>query len=455
MTTFFSHSRLSRRRFLKDSALTAGALAGAGALLDACDTSSSSAGGKTTLTIMSLNNEVLPAYLTEFEKLNPDVKINFLNFDQTRLNAMFAAGSPPDIIRGVGFDSPYNSARGLALNLDPYLAKSSVLKVDDFMPIQGLWRWDGKQSGQGPYYGLAKDWSPDGGLWCNGKLFQQQGIAMPSTSQPLSFDEVLALGKQLTIRQGGKIEVYGIDAEWPNAVTVGTGELYQMVAQQGGRIFSSDLTKADFTTPEALKALQWYVDYAQAHIGPSPFDPDPNGWDGPTYLANRMAISLDGYWFGGQIATGSADLQAASVLLPAPQMGTKRVSSCYSATGHWIAANSKQKDLAWKFFEYFYTGKPAHDRATSGWGVPPLKSLLSEMPQATAGQKSAYHVVQDELQYFVSLPVSPYTTSAAVGSVIDQYLQQVVKKEISLSTAAQQITSGVNLLLHQGQQTAG
>jgi multiple sugar transport system substrate-binding protein len=385
------------------------------------------------------------------------VKVNFLTFDQTRLNAMFAAGSPPDVIRGMGFDIPYTSARGLALNLDPYLAQSSVLKVEDLMPIQDTWRWDGKHVGQGSYYGLAKDWSPDGTLWCNSALFQQLGVAVPSTTNPLTFDEVLALGKALTVRQGGKVQVYGIDAEWPSVASTpfGVGTFYQMVAQQGGQIFSSDLTKADFTTPEAQKALQWYVDYGRADIGPSPFDPDPNGWDGPTYLAKRMAISMYGFWFEGEIATGTTDLQAASVLLPAPQMGSKRLSSCFTATGHWIAARSQQKDLAWKFFEYFYTGKPAHDRATSGWGVPALRSLLTEMPQSTSAQKEAYQVVQNELQYFATLPVSPYTTSTAVGTVIDQYLEPVAKNQLSLSAAAQQITSGVNLLLQQGQQTTG
>src|SRR5215472_15052206 len=248
MTTFFSNARLSRRRFLRNSVLTAGALAGAGPLLEACSTSNS--GGKTILTIMGNSGEILPAYISEFEKLNPGVKVNFLTFDQTRLNAMFAAGSPPDVIRGMGFDIPYTSARGLALNLDPYLAQSSVLKVEDLMPIQDTWRWDGKHVGQGSYYGLAKDWSPDGTLWCNSDLFQQLGVAVPSTTDPLTSDEVLALGKALTVRQGGKVQIYGIDTQWPN-LTFGVGNIYQMVLQQGGQIFSSDLTKADFTTPEA------------------------------------------------------------------------------------------------------------------------------------------------------------------------------------------------------------
>ena len=127
-------SIMSRRRFLASSALTVGSLASAGTLLDACNTitsSSSSAGtGKsvTTLTVMYASNEFTKDYIAEFEKLNPDLKINFIDFDQNRLDAMLAANTPPDFVRGGGVGSANISARGLALNLDPYLAKSKVLK---------------------------------------------------------------------------------------------------------------------------------------------------------------------------------------------------------------------------------------------------------------------------------------------------------------------------------------
>src|SRR5581483_9395011 len=100
MVVISHSSRFNRRRFLANSALTVGTLAGAGALLDACDTSTASStttggGGKTTLTIMGNPGEITPAYIKQFEQLNPSIKVNFLTFDQTRLNAMFAANNPP------------------------------------------------------------------------------------------------------------------------------------------------------------------------------------------------------------------------------------------------------------------------------------------------------------------------------------------------------------------------
>src|SRR5258707_10994294 len=109
MAAFFHSSSMSRRRFLTTSAVTVSTLAGAGILLDACDTSAPSSGSvtKTTLVVMYNPGELTPAHITDFQKLNPDIKINFLTYDQVRLNAMFAAGTPPDFVRAAGVtDSP-------------------------------------------------------------------------------------------------------------------------------------------------------------------------------------------------------------------------------------------------------------------------------------------------------------------------------------------------------------
>jgi multiple sugar transport system substrate-binding protein len=337
------------------------------------------------------------------------------------------------------------------LSLDPYLEKSKVLKKEDLASINEMWRWDGKQVGQGPYYGLAKDWSLDGMLWCNTTLFKKAGVTPLRTTDPITYDQLLDIGKKLAVKQGDKIQVYGLDAAWPSSA-LGMANIYQMIMQQGGKVFSSDLTQANFTTPEALKSLQWYVDYTQAHIGPTPLDPDPNGWDGPTYLVNRMGITLNGYWFAGEIATGTPALQASALLAPAPLMGSKRISSCYAGTGIWIAANAKNKDAAWAFMEYFIAGTPAHDRAKSGWGVSSLKSLFSEMPQTQPYQKQAYQTVQEELKYFAPLTISPYATTTGIGTILDKYLQQAAKNQLTVSAAAQQITSEVNKLLQQGKQ---
>lgn len=388
-----------------------------------------------------------------FEKQNPGIKVRFLVFDPLRLSSMMAAGQPPDFVRIVGSpDMPDFAARGLALNLDPYFAGSAALKTTKLMPINDVYKWDGKTQGQGPRYGMAKDWSPDAQIWYNKKLFDQAGVAYPSETKPLSYDELLALGKKLTVRKGGKIEVYGLDAAWNLGWEY--GGLIQMLAQEGVSLWNHDYTQANFTSPQARKALLWYIDWAQARVGPSPLDPDPAGWAGPSFLANRVAMVIYGYWFQGEIATDTHGLLKHVGFAPAPQWGSSRISGCFTATGAWIPQNSKNHTAAWTFMEYFMTGKPALDRATSGWGVPSIKPYLKDIPQGTSYQKAFYRTLQNELRYFKVLRFSPYVTDDAMGTVIDKYMQPVMKGQAKLDDAAGQLEDAVNKLLQKGKEQA-
>lgn len=441
----------SRRRFLMSSAMAAGAALGAGSFLDACNTSTTSSGGgaATTVTVMYNTGEFTPAYITNFHKLNPDIKINFLTFDATRLNAMFAAGQPPDFIRSTGAaDMPQWAARGVAQDLTTYFNNSSVLKVDNLQSVNDVYRWDGKTQGQGPRYGMAKDWSLDGMMWYNQKLFNQAGIPLPSSTEPLTYDEILDLGKKLTVRKNGRIQIYGLDASYGNFMQ---GFMLQMVAQQGGQLYSNDLSEIDFSTPEARKALQWYIDWARAGVGPSPLNPDATGGYS-LFTADRVAMLAYGYWYGGNISTQPQTFSSHVALIPAPQMGSTRISSCMSGTGAWIPTNSKNKDAAWKVMEYFMGGQPSIDRAKSGWGIPSLKSLVPDMPQGLPFQKEAFNSLQNEMQYQKTLSCSPYISDDGFDAALAKVIEPTMRGQLSLDQCVQQLNQSFNKLMQQSKQ---
>lgn len=444
---------LNRRRFLANSAMAVGATLGAGSILEACNTSNTTASGgtTTTVTVMYNSGEFFPAYVTQFHKLHPDIKINLLNFDQTRLNAMFAAGQAPDFIRTSGAaDITQWAVRGLAQDLTSYFDKSSVLKVNNLEPVNDLYRWDGKVQGQGPRYGMAKDWSLDAMMWYNKKLFDQAGIPVPSPTQALTYDEILALGKKLTVRKNGKIQIYGLDASYGFFMQA---HFLQMIAQQGGQFYNNDLTQVDFSTPEARKALTWYVDWAQAHVGPSPLDPDATGGYS-LFTADRVAMLAYGYWYGGNISTQPKTFSSHVGLMPAPQMGSTRVSACMSGTGAWIPASSKNKDAAWKVMEYFMAGQPSVDRAKSGWGIPSLKSLIQDMPQSLPFQQEAFQSQQNEMQYQKTLSFSPYISDDGFNAALAKAIEPTMRGQMTIDQCIKQLNQTINKLLQQGKQQA-
>jgi multiple sugar transport system substrate-binding protein len=445
---------LSRRRLLAGTAAAAGGVAAA-PLLSGCNagttTKSSSGGGTVTITVMFGVNDLPKATIADFEAKNPGIKISLLQNDPTRLNAMLASGNPPDITIGGAVGSANNNARGLAADLTPYLDKSQVLKKDDLQPVNDSFRWDGSKIGQGAYYGIVKDWSQDATLWYNTALFDQAKVPHLNGSQPTSYDELLAIAKKLTVKQGGKTKIFGLGLEWAWSLYA---PMATMILQQGEQLYNEDLTEVDFTTAAARRAFSWYVDFARAGVGPTSLNPLPDGSDQSTFTAKRMAITQDGYWFGGNFVTDKT-MSANLAMAPAPVIGDKRVSPCYTGQGAWIPAKAKHKDEAWKFMEYFMAGPPAEERAKSGWGLPALKSLLPKLPQTLPYQKQAYTVAENELQYAAPLPDSPYVTTDAWNAALDKNLQRAIKNDQTVDAACTAITGEINKLLKQGKERIG
>lgn len=446
-------SSLSRRRFLEKSALAAGAVAGAGALLRPDSFSRVEAAGDratTTLNVMYVSSELTAKDIKTFEKAHPGVKINLITYDPVRLSTMFSSGNPPDFIRTVGApDILSYVSRGLAQDLTSYFAKSKVLNPSQLAPINDVYRWNGKTQGQGARYGMAKDWSQDGTLWYNEALFKKAGVKPLSGTEPVSYDELLAMGKKLTKRSGNRFLVYGLDIGWGIFMQ---GKLIQMLAQEGKSLWNSDYSEVDFTTPEARKAIKWYVDWAQARVGPSPIDPY-SGTSEP-FFANRKAIDQWGYWFHGDIVANVPKLLPQYAFAPAPMWGSKRVSACFAGTGAWIPQRSSQKDLAWTFMEYFMSGLPAYERATGGWGLPSLKKYRPDVPHATSFDKRTNAVQANEEKYLTVLHYSPYIGSDAMEAAIVKYIEPIMHGKTSLDNGIRDLQNAVNQLLARGKAEA-
>lgn len=442
--------QMNRRRFLSTAAVTTGTLVGAGSLLAACGSGSTSGSGPVTVTVMYNKAEFLPAMQHQFEKLHPNIKLKMLEYDDTVLSSMLAAGNPPDFVRSQGAPAmPNTAARGLAADLTAYFAKATTFKESDLLPINDVYRWDGKSVGQGPRYGMVKDWSQDAMFWYNKKLFDDAKIPYPSATEPMSYDDWLEIGKKLTVRDGSKIKIYGLDPIWGFTTQA---HLMQMLAQRDQDLWNGDFTQINLTSTDALAALQWYVDWAQAHVGPSPLDPETNGADA-LFVANREAISGWGYWFGGALYQEFGNtLPDYAGFAPAPQFGSTLVNACFAGTGGWISEQSQHKDEAWTVMEFFLGPTCGKQRVAQGNGLPAFKSLLPDLPQNTPAQKAAYTVEEAALPNAKVLHFSPYVSDAAFENLVTQYLVPVMKGQADLKNAAQQMQTAVNQLAQQNKQ---
>ncbi|MFE3852943.1 extracellular solute-binding protein [Streptomyces griseorubiginosus] len=441
---------LSRRRFLSLSA--GGAAAGAAALSGCAMRVSSAVGGSgETVTVMAKADDISVDLIKQAQK-DIGVRINTVLYSTSKLIAMMTNGNPPDLVRGVGaVDAPYFAARGVMEDLDPYFARSSVLRPADLDPVNDLWRYDGRTQGKGPRYGMAKDFSQDSMFWYNTGLFDEAGVEYPPELDPVTYEEWLDKAKRLTRRRNGQTTVFGGSYNGvltPNLLT-------SLTVAAGGNLFTDDYSRVDFTTPEARKALGWYIDYCRTKVGPSIVQPDPNAWDGPTFQANRLAMSNSGYWLGGLI-NADKKLAPLSRLAPAPYFeGGKRVSPCQAGTGFWIPSKSHNKDAAWRVFEWFFGEAPAKARASGGWGIPTLKSLRSLMPAQEDYQKRVLKVQEAELKHYSVIAFTPYATADALLALFNQIAPAAMTGGMSVDTLAGRLNSAMNEQLKRGKEQVG
>jgi multiple sugar transport system substrate-binding protein len=454
--------KLNRRQFATRLALGAGALA-LTPLLKACGeattapatvapkTAPAVINGTVTLTIMTPGTDAdavnedaefnWPS-LKQFMAANPNVKIERLTNDPVRFKTMLAAGNPPDIFRVEGSQVPSLVRRGIALDLTAYYKGSSVLKLDDLSWANKYYNVDGKQ------YGNVLDWSQDWSLFINKDAFAQAGVALPSTTQPLTYAELAELAQKLTKREGNKVTQIGLTFD-PSVRT-----LQLLLAQQG----AADIYKPDFSgvvlkdNPKAVEILKYNYDLAKANAIYNPLNP-VSGWNGEAFIKGKVAIIQFGYWFSQFIATQAEPGFMDKVLfLPGPVWGSgKRLNPSASGSGFLISKASKNPDAAWKLFEFYFGGEPTIQRVKKGRGVPNLKSQYPLMPNDTPFAKQIQTVLQDDLKYSdFSLPVNPYYEDSTFTDSWQKRLEEALNGSASFDEMVVNIEKDVNKAITQG-----
>ena len=450
---------VSRRSLLRN----AGALAGTAAampLLSACGGTvgtSSAAAAKVqdvqpgTLTIMSPTGEITDDFVKGFEAAYPKVKITQINTDATRLNAMLAAGNPPDLVRDAGTDvTPYIASQGLALNLDAYFEQSSVFKDSDIMPVNNVWKWDGTSQGTGSRYGIAKDWSQDAMWWYDTQIWSNAGLAARNPNSPITYDELLDAAKSMTKTSGGKTSMYGL---W--YVTPDIDRIAAMVATAGGRIISDDLSTVDFSSPEAQRALSWIVQAGKEGLGYSVANPSPD-WDGPEMFAGKQATACQGYWYTGFTESTAPAFESKLQFNAAPQLGSTRISPTFGAVGYWIPAKAKNPGASFAWLEWYCGGAGAKQRISAGDGLPSLHSMLSLLPQRNDFERAVIATQNNELDYIKVVQVaSPYALNTAINTTLSKDFPQAISGSLSVAQLADKLTTDVNAVLAAGKKALG
>ncbi|MDB4867821.1 MAG: transporter substrate-binding protein [Cohnella sp.] len=403
------------------------------------------------------DGELSKDQIAEFEAKYPNIKIEIEQLDGTKLAAELATNSAPDVIRISGaFETSSYAIRGIAMDLTDRIEGSSVIKMEDLVPMASVFRFDGKKIGAGAIYGLPKDWSNDFAIWYNKKAFDAAGVPLPDSKQPLTWPEVMELAKKLTKKDGNKIKQYGLAASEWGKTEPNFNLLLQYVLSAGGKINAADNATMDFNVQPVKDFINMWVEAVKSNVGPNSLNNDQVS-GGDLFLSDKAAMLIDGYWYSGVIRSNENTKThlADFGMLPTPiaPNGT-RMAPTGGATGAIINKNTKHPDEAWKFYEWFFGGKPADDRAKTGWGLPAFQSKMALLPQETDFDKQVYGVLQDELKYAGFLPVNPYLSGGGWG-IFDKYVQPLYFGKSSVDQAIAGITKDANVAITEAKNAAG
>jgi multiple sugar transport system substrate-binding protein len=405
------------------------------------------AGGHVVVMHKVQQGELTEDMRVQCEEENPGITVELIDDDLARFFAMYAAGNPPDLVRIQAPTIPPWLARRMLYDLTPYFEASPAIQIDDLAPANNYYRAeDPLHVGSGKIYGMIKDWSPDFNLFLYKKAFMDKGLEVPGETDILTYQQVYDLGKQLASFEGDRITMFGFDYpdEWVDRVWM------NILAETGDILYSEDYTNIILKgSDKNQEVVKYFYDHAKDKLGALGAIYPSTDWIGVDFDKGLVAIIMYGYWFSAMAET---DVTAGQVLfIPAPTWAGVRRNPTMTATGMVMSAVSKVPDAAWKVFEWYNAGTPALDRASSGWGVPALKSWYERMPRETEFQQHVLQVLEGELALNTPpLQFNPYLQETTLSNAWLQHLEQAVKGSTSFDQLLTNLENDVNAAIQDG-----
>jgi multiple sugar transport system substrate-binding protein len=407
--------------------------------------------------------ELTDQEIEQFQEANPGITITRLEPDATRFFAMLTAGTPPDVYRLQAPQFPLLLARNIALNLQPYIDVSELIAVDDLAPANNYYRSSGGalDIGAGDFYGMVKDWSPDMTVWADLDVIEAAGLAVPSFTEAMDYDEYFAYGEKLLTFDGDRVAMRGFDFNLPWVDRMWT----LWLQGHGESIFTDDYTEIDLVENEmAREAVEYTYRLAETRVASSPVSPSPT-WPGQDFANGELGLVQYGFWFSGGIPLWATDEIKAKVeegrivMLPAPKWKGTKLNTTITATGSIVTAATKNPDEAYKVFEWYNAAEPAQNRAASGWGVPALISMYDQIPREGTYRSQVWGVLQQELASSdLVVKFNPYLQGGEPGvtaSLYIQYMEQALNGTITFDEMLQKIEDETNLAIQDGIDTIG
>lgn len=316
---------------------------------------------------------ILRPVLAEFEKENPDIKVEFIHIPQNyfqKIHLLFASNLAPDVIFVNNLYLPIyanagvleefqkqneveNTRRQTGKQMDePALVPSCPPAIFFDKALEAL-------SYHHKLYAIPRDVS-NLVIYYNKDIFKKYHVRIPN--KYWTFDDFLTTAQNLTrdTNGDGKTDVWGISFDEDPFFFL------PYLTSQGGGFLSDDLNKIIINSPQSKKGLNFYADLRKKyHVAPTQSE-SASETMAQMFLQEKLAMQVSGRWLVPKYRT-DAKFNWNVINFPA---GDKGSVVPLDASGWAISKSSKHKQEAMKLIDYLSSKKVIEKFSQSGLIVP-------------------------------------------------------------------------------------
>lgn len=394
--------KLSRRTFLRGSALTLGAAA-----LVACAPVASPSGGEsagaapaadvTTITFLTqggADSEKRYLPIQEmFAEQDPSTAVEFIWHPggaieiQQKLLTMIAGGESPDVYWTHTYINPGLAKRGVPLALNDLFASDTSWSTDDYFPGSiADFQLDGNQ------YAMPRETTSTVMIY-NKTLLEESGAALPTADW--TWDDFVEIARTVTTGEGAD-KVYGVANFNANAYT------FVRVWQKGGDVLNEERTQFTMNEEPAVAGVQSIADLIhkdQVHMTGAELAGRPYA---EVFLTGKIGMFPQFSVFSA-ILPAEFEFDIAHMPHNADEVKTTRVASA----GHSIYSGTEKVESAWSWLRMVESEAAFTHLAETGLSVPAHIAVAESPAHLNPDQPPASkQVFLDALTYGRPEPVA-------------------------------------------------
>ena len=281
----------------------------------------------------------------DFEAAHPGVKIILepTSWDEywTKLEAAATGGSIADVFHMNGVNIKKYADGGVLMPLDEQIAKSDVDLANYPPAMNEMYNFRGVQ------YGIPMDYDTVG-LWYNKTLFDQAGIAYPTSEW--TWDDMITAAKAINALGD---DIYGIAANYEEQQG-----FYNTVYAYGGWFVDDE--KFGFRDENTRAGIQCWVDLMKMGVSPSEQSLEEN----PAYLqfmAGKLGMIFSGDWVVADYTSADSSVSEVIDVTELPLMPNGKRASVIHGKANCISVDTKHPEEAFAWVAYL-AGAEANEK---------------------------------------------------------------------------------------------